>query len=313
MRARWTLAVALAAVWAVPIGVALAGKPSGGGGGGGGGGSVDTGTVYFRTQGLTWTMNPDGSGKAALPAGAAGEPSHDLHGGRRWFLYRSGEIFAVRDDGAGAVQLTTSAGLTPPLSIRWAPDDSAISWVGDGGAGQRGVYTAATVFDGVGKLTGLASQPASPAVSLSGAEAHDWAPDGVRVVMGDASGALWIASVATGAATRLPTPKPARGPVWSPDGSRIAYADGSVWTIAPDGSGAKEILKKHSGPANYVGSPGWSPAGTHLVCQKGGSILGDDRHDVYRATSTGSGATSLTDDLDTRSQSGSPAEPVGWR
>ncbi len=312
--------VAAAAVLAAAVagvGPALAGKPSGGGGGGSD--SVDTGTIYFRHSGGTWTMNSDGSGKAALPSGVGGEPSHALHGGHRWFLYRASvsgqyEVFGIRDDGSGAVQLTSGAAVTIGSAncVRWSPDDAKVSWVAS-----AGVYVASVTYDASGNVTGLASQPSSATVAKTALEAHDWAPDGARMVLGDTSWLLWTANVSTGATTRLTTSKPARDPQWSPDGSRIAFDayewNGGIWTVAPDGSGAKEIVREHAGQANYVGGAKWSPHGTHLVYGKSGSYLGDDRADAYRASATGSGPTNLTGDLDTRAMSGSLAGPLAWR
>jgi hypothetical protein len=52
---------------------------------GGGGDPVDTGTIYYGSDGL-WSMNPDGSGKTLLPVG--GVPSMTRHPAEadRWFL-----------------------------------------------------------------------------------------------------------------------------------------------------------------------------------------------------------------------------------
>ncbi len=61
MRVRWMLGVAaLLAAWAVPAGIALAGKPSGGGGGGGGG-STGGGTIWFAADNQVYSMNSDGA------------------------------------------------------------------------------------------------------------------------------------------------------------------------------------------------------------------------------------------------------------
>jgi len=302
-----------AVVGGLSAGVGIAGKPVGGGG-------VDTGTVYFwlfGNQNRMWTMNPDGTSKTALPSVIPWRsvPSRAMHGGHRWFLYAADDVFAVRDDGTGVVQLTTQANLTSS-SVQWAPGDASISWIADGGvAGQEGVFVADTVFDGSGHLTGLDAQPSQAAVPLAGAASHDWAPDGDRLVVGDTSWALWIASLSSGAASHLATAAPAGSPVWSPDGTLIAYQEGAskIHTIATDGTGDRTIVSVKGPSSQSVGDMAWSPNGTHLVYYKAGSAIRDERTDVYRATSSGGSKTNLTGDLDTRAMSGTPAYPLGWR
>jgi RNA polymerase sigma factor (sigma-70 family) len=109
------------------------------------GGQVPPGKIYFTHAGLTWSMNGDGSGKTALPAGVSGEPSRQLHGGQRWFLqfqpvggtYPDGtvrqELFAFRGDGGYAIQLTSQPDLQPFIDwmrpARWKFDDTKVSWV----------------------------------------------------------------------------------------------------------------------------------------------------------------------------------------
>ncbi len=97
-------------------------------------------------------------------------------------------------------------------------------------------------------------------------------PDGRRVVVSvrDPHTGIrdaWIYDVATGLPTRL-TAATGDGlqPVWSPDGSRIAYA--SARESAPDiyvrdlASGREELVLALPGTQ---GPLGWSPDGTHIV------------------------------------------------
>ncbi len=341
-RAACAAVFGVAGALALTGGVAEAGKPSGGAGGGGGG--VDSGTLYFTHQGSVWTMEPDGSAKTPLPAAVAspwnGSPSRHLHGGHRWLLAQRQiagesypgtsiprrELFAIRDDGAMTARLTTQDDLMVSVGARWSPDDATISWpakrwVG-GVADPSLIYTADVVFDVDGNVTGIAAQPAGPAITVSNASLHDWSPDGGRMVVNvdvtGTSGSLWIVDLASGDVDSLSTGAPATGPVWSPDGTLIAFAgsDGTIRTIEPDGSGERVIVMrpKVKGATNMnVGfiSPEWSPLGTHLIYVRRELFA---RHDVWRVGADGSSATNLTSDLNTFTWAdGSLAAPLGWR
>ena len=309
------------------------GKPHGKpGGGGGGGGGDPTGVIYFTLSGELHTMNADGSNKTALPTDVSGEPSRTLHGDHRWFLQvrdtaDGRQLFAVRDDGdeGFAVQLTTDTTLVvvPLMSARWGVDDTEVSWVAQRtDIVEGGIYAADIVFDALGNVTGLAAQPVGPLVEGSiitvnselrpDIRSHDWSPDGNAIVYdtvqpnGTIAHQITIADVVAGTSTVHPTANQAAGPVWSPDGSKIAYGGKPIATINPDGSGEKTILRGFLGP-------NWSPTGDHMIFSKPASVLDGERQDVYRSNAKGGSRANLTSELDTRWGSGTPASPVAWR
>jgi hypothetical protein len=218
------------------------GDPHGGSGGGGGGGGSDSsaGTVYFRlwsdgTQSSgVYSMRPDGSDKQPLPANVNINPSHDLHGGHRWFIgFRQiddltrpdgtpwVELFAVRDDGdeGFTVQLTFQADLEPTghySEDRWLVGDTAISFQGiywdlaTGEPIQAGIYAAEILFDADGNVIGLAQQPdpTDPLVSVP-IDARDWDEDG-----------------------SIDEFQPMlTGFDWSPDGTAVAWASDGQYTV----------------------------------------------------------------------------------
>jgi Tol biopolymer transport system component len=117
---------------------------------------------------------------------------------------------------------------------------------------------------------------------------------------------LWIADPVSGAEFQLSSHGGA--PEWSPDGGKIVYVgfDG-IETINPDGTNRKVIISADTS-RQMIGGPHWSPSGSHLtylvIRLQGSPNTGTN--EVYRATATGGGKTSLTKDTDW-------ARPVAWR
>jgi Tol biopolymer transport system component len=98
------------------------------------------------------------------------------------------------------------------------------------------------------------------------------------------AGAIWTLS-ADGSDRRRVTRGPEDGsPAWSPDGSVIAFTRGtgkrdqlrgrrtSVWTVAPDGTGARELIGAGSGRLSW---PVWSADGDRLAFVRE-ELPGDD-------------------------------------
>jgi hypothetical protein len=282
-------------------------------------------------------------------------PSHDLHDGHRWFVdvravsgtYPDGrarhELFAVRDDGLAVAQLTDQADLdpgdpdsTPGSSVLWTPGDGHVSFIArrwaSGSVVEAGIYVAEIDYDAAGEVVGLVAQPSDPLVEatlitvgsnvVGDIGGHDWSPDGTQIVHntalagGGVAGELTVVDLGTGDATTFATSDAGGSPVWSPDGSTIAFGGGyDIWTISPDGTAETRILRRKGGrnPVSYAG-PHWSPTGSHLILQGWGDILGGGRQDVYRAAADGSGKTNLTAEIDTTlGNGGTPAGPIAWR
>ena len=315
-------------------------------GGGGGGGEVPPGTIYFTLSGQLHTMNGDGANKAPVPGDVHGEPSHALHGDQRWYLevrfiadefYPDGgerrELFAVTEAG-DAVQLTDQADLEPVTSFtlgatRWAPGDAFVSWVAlrwdpiSGMPVDAGVYVAEVDYDAVsGNVIGLVAQPLDPMVPTAFVEdfdevwrplvrTHDWSPDQTAIVYDTVDSELFTADTFTGDSFVLTNTTGVGLPVWSPDGSKIAFQVpvASIATINPDGSGEKIIIKRKGHSLAGASIPGWSPTGEHLIYRWHDSTTqgGFEPPDVYRAAANGGGKTNLTADLD------GGATPIAWR
>lgn len=300
--------------------------------------------IYFQSwwdesPGI-WCMDPDGHNKTALPAHVYGEPSNFLHGGQRWFLslreagggcYPDGSprraLFAVCADGR-AVRLTTQADLEPATTTpHWLRDgaDGLISWVARrwdaaGAVCEGGIYVARVEFDAHGAVRGLAEEPVAPRVRLplvvaagdddtwwrSGApdiRSHDWAPDGTAIVYDTRGGALRIMDLARGGVRAL-TDMPGRWPVWSPEGTRIAFAEcgplSALYVVDVDGGAPTTVGGPLPGAWATMLRPVWSPTGAALAYQR----LSDETGDLYapldmdvvRAMWDGGGTANLTAD-----------------
>jgi hypothetical protein len=253
-------------------------------------------------------------------------------------------VDAQAASGEQAVQLTDQ----PSLEVywnghRWTPGDENVSWtarrwettidpltgqvVFTGNVIEGGIYGAGITFGNDGDSPELLAQPANPLVPIElivtqgsweayvdgptlapNVNTHSWSPLAAFVVYSvhENGGAAWIADPVSGDSFQLV----ARGwrPVWSPDGSKIAY-DGydGIETINPDGTNRKAIISSTA----TVSSSGavWSPTGSHLAYTVYSHKPSDPSPGllfVYRATATGGGRTKLTPET-------TYAYPVGWR
>jgi hypothetical protein len=286
-----------------------------------------------------WAMNADGSGKRQLGIGIWGPPSLTLYAEHRWFIearaisgsYPDGsvrkEVFAYRDDfdftlnnnSVTRVRLTDDDTLQPAEgSTAWVPGDkisfTARRWSSaEPGATivEGGLYTASVLLGADGNMIGLAAPPTTPTIPfpLSSSAwpdlmSYSWDPTGMRVVYAATTG-LWLADQLGNPPTRIFTGI-VRYPQWSPDGTKIAFANPNfgISTIKPNGTSLKEIIKRTS--AWFFDRPFWSRTGSHIICTGGQS--GVTNNEVFRATASGTYLTNLTLTPDPFIE-----HPNGWR
>lgn len=283
------------------------------------------------------SMNGDGSDKKQVPWGLHRTPSYQLHGGSRWFLAGdydwdgpvdeegiplAYELFAVSQQGQW-VQLTGDP------NIHWTGDEMAVAWGKDDSFVSYGAwwFTGPEPSDVQGGLfvvdidwsTGV--PVAGPPTLLFEADAswyydwqggvniyeHDWSPDGTAVVFRaeeEQGSVLSVADFSGGGAAVSPLAA-GRGPVWSPDGGRIAFGNGEVWTIKPDGTNAVRLTRRTQTKteARDQGSPGWSPDGAYIAYTERVVTKSKEGFSVMRIPAGGGGAVSLTSDLEKASGS----------
>jgi hypothetical protein len=275
-------------------------------------------------------MAPDGSQTIMLPPNVAGQPSHALHAGHRWFLQHREvpgdpypnqeprrEIFAVRGDGDErfTVQLTDQPDQNPVRHPRWFRDphtgavDGRISWgthLWDRTTTNRtlAILAARLQFNGAGQVIGLTDLSEEPLVT--GAIDHDWSPDGTRLVYSQ-NRELRIRDIATGQDTALAT---GREPAWSPDGQWIVFLseNQSIQLIRPDGSDLQTLVLKPEYPGVITlypmhHQPLWSPDSQYVLYFRHDATLG--RH-IYRIPALGGDPVNLTREIGS-------GFPVAWR
>jgi len=191
-----------------------------------------------------YAFSPDGS-QVAFSAGAGS---------------RHAELFVMNADGSGLRQLTHDGGYSS--SPAWSPDGSMIAY-----ARSSALFNPSDLF-----VIGAGGGASTPMVAETGVSEQDpsWSPDGTRIAFTvvDIRGLDSIVSMRQDGADRMEL---ARGrvssPAWSPDGTSIAFFrkyDGSahIWTIARDGSGARDLVDTGT---MQVSHPLWSPDGSSIA------------------------------------------------
>lgn len=163
---------------------------------------------------------------------------------------------------AETAQPTVTAERPGPARTASAERGLRIAYV-RGNVGNTDVYVAGA--DGSGAVC-VACSPCDEAEPA-------WSPQGDRIIyQSNCAGSydIWLAGRATGALRPLTADAETdeREPDWSPDGSRIAYrvspvgdnpnADGDLWVMHADGSGARSLGLRGR-------SPVWSPDGQRLA------------------------------------------------
>jgi eukaryotic-like serine/threonine-protein kinase len=161
-------------------------------------------------------------------------------------------------------QVTFSSGLDvfPSLS----PDGNSIAYSSDQ-HGSFEIYVKQLTPGGSEiQLTSDGQQNIEPA----------WSPDGQRIAFSKNRGGIWVMPALGGSATQLN--EFGSCPVWSRDGSMLAFQSGApseiqgsralppstLWIVPSQGGSAKQVTQLENPPGGHY-SPSWSPDGKHIA------------------------------------------------
>ncbi len=240
--------------------------------------SPDGSTIAFRALNDIYTMRIGGRPVPLFrDRWWKADPDFSPDGRRLAFVTdRTGTLnIWVRDLAAGTDRQLTRLTDSAALSVRWSPDGKEIAYLDQDGA----LWVLDVGTGDIQKVFGATFEPGRPT----------WSPDGKTIALAavvpysrryrEGLSKILLVDRATGAGTYV-DPAPHRslqtrgddGPVWSPDGTMLAFAmESLLWVMPVDKTG------RPTGPARQVtqelsDAPAWAGDSTSLLYLNGGRL-----------------------------------------
>jgi dipeptidyl aminopeptidase/acylaminoacyl peptidase len=221
--------------------------------------SPDGKSIVVEDWGQLILTDAGGGGRRVLDTGVADAFGPWWSPDGQWIVYTGGgslnppfQVHLMRADGTGQRQLTDDPlGSYDPA---WSPD-GRIVYIRHYAIGLGPVQREAVVMDTTGTVLQVLT------TGLAGFNGHQpaWSPDGQTILFLGTTDRDWIITKLTLATMRYDTLGSALGNRpgdWSPDGQRIVFGTGDLWTMSPDGSSTQLLLG--DGYNNFEAA--WTPA-----------------------------------------------------
>lgn len=251
------------------------------------------GQIAFRSNGQIYAMNPDGSRRVQLTTAGGHHPAWSPGGDRIAFERGTPdghtEIFVMNADGSGQRRLTHSPG--NDLGPTWSPDGTQIAFaspredgffqlfvMGADGSDPRRLsadWGFAPDWSAAGPIAfecapefpfgdnEICIGPGAGAANLTDNTSFDYrpaiSPDGSRIAFHTSrhgGSEIYVMNADGSGETRLTTTGRESEAAWSPDGTRIVWRSGGLWTMNADGSGKALI----PGSTTSDAEPAWGLA-----------------------------------------------------
>ncbi len=235
-----------------------------------------------------------------------------------------GDLFQVDPDGSGMREFLR--GNRSFTDYKWSSDGSRMAFLYGfhGGGLEAGKWSLYVVDADGGGMRRVVRCPGRGTCDVAAGGGISWSPDGTQIAL-SGEGSVYVVNVDTGNLQRLPdTPAlGAEAPMWSPDGSWIAFVrapdhrdvpadQAGMYVMRPDGSDLTML-------AHVPGArdPAWSPDGTRIVFsgREGVYVVGVDGSNLQHLVEQGVAAATWSPDgtrivysLSPRTQGGYLAE-----
>jgi Tol biopolymer transport system component len=229
------------------------------------------------------------------------------------------DIYTINPDGSSPVRLTNDHGHahnpdgpTYEFEQAWSPDGSKLAFTSDRDGDSYEIFTMNADGSNVQRLTNN---------EISDGQAA-WSPDGTKIAFAHGGGCaiflkpqplrvddddpcrpyIYVMNPDGSNKVKVSTEAGEMGPVWSPDGSKIAftkiaqnYGDSEIYVMNADGS--NRIRLTNDTTLDLVSS--WSPDGSKLAFASTRDVLPRNlyRFQIYAMNADGSNPIRLTDNI----------------